>query len=593
MEYLTTQDLRLAYSCPTKLYYKKHGYPMTLDLDSYRKSLSDGYLIIQKIAQLLYPEGILCEGVADTSEKLAKAGTLFQASACAHYKFACIDILSRQQQKVDIIHVKNRSFDSKANTELGIHRKLNIFRSKRTGEVNSDWRPVMEDIAWQKLILMELYPDWEIHTYLLMPDRYKTTQIKHCLRQFRIYPDQRVEFLGDVQALRASHFLSLVPVDAEVMAVMPRLKTQAEIYIQQLLAGFPRPVSQLGKHCRDCEFKSGYQECWGELAQVEPHIFDLYQVGRMTLNGKPLVNELVQQGKASMYDVPLGELSDSTYSHRQLIQIEYTQKNREWIAPQLKKILSQFTYPLHFLDFETARVIIPWDAGLRPNEQVAFQWSCHTIDSPNADPVHDDWIDIDTPFPNWNFVQSLWEKLAPTGEPVGTILTWGSHEFSVLKDIQRQITIYGSHHLPISRKLDQLVQKGKFVDMDNLTRSYYFHPLMKYKTSLKWVIAAIWKTNSYLHTHPYFSSYIQIENGEVISPYASLPKQWIDDREVTIMDGSEAMLAYLEIICGAKSDRPEIVSKWVQLLKQYCSLDTLAMVMIWYHWHTQLAIQKS
>jgi hypothetical protein len=307
-------------------------------------------------------------------------------------------------------------------------------------------------------------------------------------------------------------------------------------------------------------------------------------MGRITCDGVPLVNQLVKNGKVSLYDIPLDELTDPTYCQRQLIQIEYTKKNREWVSPQFSKILAGYGYPLLFIDFETARTIVPWDQGLRPNEQVAFQWSCHRITADDPSPQHQDWLDVDTPFPNLGFVEALWETIAPHGDPIGTIFTWGSHEVSVLKDIQRQMALYGYDHLPVARKLERLLHKGRFVDMDALTRSHYFHPLMKQKTSLKWVLSAIWKTNDYLHQHPHFSPFLKIEDGEVLSPYASLPKVTIDQKEVGITDGSGAMLAYLEIICGDSSDRPENKEKWLKLLQQYCQLDTLAMVIVWYHW---------
>jgi hypothetical protein len=58
---------------------------------------------------------------------------------------------------------------------------------------------------------------------------------------------------------------------------------------------------------------------------------------------------------------------------------------------------------------------------------------------------------------------------------------------------------------------------------------------------------------------------------------------------VAIKEGTEAMLAYQEILYGQSRDRPELQAKWAELLKQYCCLDTLAMVVIWTHWHYLLS----
>jgi len=40
-----------------------------------------------------------------------------------------------------------------------------------------------------------------------------------------------------------------------------------------------------------------------------------------------------------------------------------------------------WTYPLHLIDFETAAVAIPFHAGRRPYEQVAFQFSHHVMEA--------------------------------------------------------------------------------------------------------------------------------------------------------------------------------------------------------------------
>jgi hypothetical protein len=52
------------------------------------------------------------------------------------------------------------------------------------------------------------------------------------------------------------------------------------------------------------------------------------------------------------------------------------------------------------------------------------------------------------------------------------------------------------------------------------------------------------------------------------------------------------MLAYQEILHGKHRDRPEVKEKWRELLRQYCCLDTMAMVIIWTHWSYLIASEK-
>jgi len=76
-------------------------------------------------------------------------------------------------------------------------------------------------------------------------------------------------------------------------------------------------------------------------------------------------------------------------------------KNKEFISPEMPKILEGCKYPLHFIDFEASRMAVPYHAGMRPYEQVAFQWSCHTIPTRGANLVHQEWINVDGAYPNF------------------------------------------------------------------------------------------------------------------------------------------------------------------------------------------------
>ncbi len=591
--YLTISDLRLALSCPTKLYYQKAGYQATVDMDPYSRSFSDGSLVLRKIAQLLYPQGVaIADGAVALQYLLCnQCATIFGSCLRANHKQAVVEILQRQDNTIRIIASKARSFDSKQHQQLQRDRGLSLFRNKRTGEVNGDWRSTIEEVAWQKWLLSELLPTpLPIACALLLPDRHKACGIENLLRQFTIHPptldraEAIVDFAGDVQQLREKHCLTLVDISAEVEEVLSPLQAKAQPYLEWVSQELRRPRSPLGKHCRDCEFKEGFKECWGVLAEVQPHIFDLYQMGRLTSRGEPLVNQLIHQGKVSLYDVPLEELTDSNYSDRQLVQIAYTKKNLEWHSPQLAQVLEKFSYPLHFIDFETARLLIPPTAPLRPNEQIAFQWSCHTLYAPNTPPIHSDWLDTSNPFPNVDFAQSLMHHLTAPQHRGGTIFTWGTHEASVLRDIQRQMSLYGYHQPALKHWLEHTSRN--LVDMDALTRQHYFHPLMKHRTSLKWVVSAIWSTNSYLHQIPYLRELYREEQGQILSPYATLPKLQPDPHQpaIAITDGTGAMLNYLEIMYGATRDCPESCQARCQLLHQYCRMDTLAMVIVWLHW---------
>jgi hypothetical protein len=87
----------------------------------------------------------------------------------------------------------------------------------------------------------------------------------------------------------------------------------------------------------------------------------------------------------------------------------------------------------------------------------------------------------------------------------GTPLMWATHENTVLRTILYQMEIFGYTNNSLSDWLigitsDKSVKReGRLVDMNDLTKKYYFHPFMKGRTSIKKVLPAIWNNNPKLH----------------------------------------------------------------------------------------------
>jgi hypothetical protein len=278
----------------------------------------------------------------------------------------------------------------------------------------------------------------------MMPDKTKTTAIDNLHSLFALnqiaeddsgYPRTRFTFTGDVQELRHSHFLTRINVDSEVGELLPEVSAAAEVFIKSLnpLTKLPAPISFA---CKDCEYrvdkseiKNGFRECWGELADPDPHILDLYYGSQVKE-----VQTLIEAGKTSLYDFPESALNKKDGSmgpraQRQLVQMRNSKSRTEWIDPALSDILSSHSYPLHFIDFETSGLAVPYHAGMRPFENVAFQWSCHKIAEPGAEPTHAEWINLEDAYPNFAFAESLMNHLGRSG----TVYMWATHENSILK----------------------------------------------------------------------------------------------------------------------------------------------------------------
>ncbi|AFY74683.1 protein of unknown function(DUF2779) [Synechococcus sp. PCC 7502] len=621
--YLSKSDFRIAKSCPTKLYYKKLGYPQNQE-ENYGFSFSA--LIITKIAQLLYKNGIeisvntededgVISGINETNIKLQEKNiTLFKPLIYHQNKLARLDILAKRDHKFDLIYIKPRAIDIKYKP---------LLRNKKDGKINSIWKGYLEDITFQVYILSELLASlndqnnqFEINTYLCLPIKDKLCL--SCLgSNFSIFSDYesknksdyKIEYLGNIEELKKDHILQFINVNREIEELKEKVIRNTNNYLESIVNGFHKIPTPINKNCKNCEFRldqltnssnadtrNGFNECWNHSHPQNDHILDLYQVAKIGEYNNPLINTLIAEGKSSLYDIPIETLDHHSFKTRQIIQIKHTKKNQEWISEQLAETINTWNYPLHFIDFETCRLDIAYDQTIRPNEQLAFQWSCHTISTPTSECINTSFIDISGEFPNFKFAEALMEHIGNCG----TVLIWGTHEKSVLKDIYAQVSHYQYDNQRLSLWLESLIFDSelpldpalnlKLIDMNNLTLKYYFHPLMKGRTSLKSVLPAIWKTNSYLHQMPWLSHYLQRDqSGKILNPYETLPELEIDQKYQVIKDGSGAMLAYQQILYSPFKHDPAIRAKWEILLKQYCCLDTLAMVIIWTHWQYLIA----
>ena len=614
---LSKSDFKLASSCNRKLIYKKLSYETLNDENDYMKMLAEGGHIVSKYAQLTYPDGIeiksdTIKNALEETKRLIDQNqniTLFEATVLSNEKIIRIDILEKKGGVLNLIEVKSKSHDSE-DDNYNAKRKL---------------REHIEDVAFQTLVLREAYPNYEIHSFLLLPDKSKRTITEGLAGWFKVdkmidekfeieelpaqsivnFKKPLVKFMFEddpdrdeyVDNLQKDSLLILLPVDEEVEEIMNEIQQRSDILIDILNNGIKPEHYSINKNCKDCEFnlgvekeKNGFRECWQELADIEPNIFDLYSGGAIGhYKSGWYFDELICQGKVSIWDIDTNRFRNrkgefGSRGRRQLIQYQNTKSNSEWISDELSAILNGFKYPLHFIDFETYKGAIPHHKGMRPYELVAFQWSCHTVNSPESEPVHSEWLNLDNVFPNFLFAEALMNEIGTTGTP----LMWTSFENTILRDILEQMDIYEYSNDNLKEWLVNITtdkdREGRFVDMNKITLDCYFHPDMKGKTSIKSVLPAIWKNNPYLHSVPWFKRYAPDTEGN-LNPYDTLkPIQGSQESNEVIKLGTDAMRAYHELMFGPFSDNIQRREEIKNLLLQYCELDTMAMVIIWKYW---------
>jgi len=616
---LSKSDFILASSCPKKLVYKKAGYPTANDTNEYLQMLAKGGYIVGLYAQLMFPDGIEVQGgspertAAETKRLLAENENivLFEASFNSGDKIVRTDILEKKGNELHIIEVKSVSHDSEEDSSSQ-RKKLQEY---------------VLDLGYQTFVVKEAFPDYSIRSSLFIPDKSKRTSIEGLGGWFHIYegkgvkdeieelsaqqkprftkPDVRFAYEdhpereSKLALMREDCLLSLKSCDEEINNILPGVKSSAEKYLDILRNGIQPTDYAINKGCKECEFRTGpdvfpngFKECWGALADPDPHIFDLYYGGAIGHHTKGFyLDDLIRQGQTSFQSIDTnrflnakGELGSR--GERQMLQYQQTLARTEYLNPHLCDELNALRYPLHFIDFETYMSALPHHEGMRPYEKITFQWSCHTIPAPGADLIHREYLNDGFAYPNFTFAERLMDCIETSGTP----LMWSSFENTTLRQVLEQMDDFGYRNDKLQDWLLQITKDttenrpGRFVDMNELCLKYYFHPEMKGKTSIKKVLPAVWNNSPWLHDDPWFSEYSPLE-GTSLNPYDRLVDFALDlESDEVVNDGTGAMMAYHDMMYGPSSTDPVKRKQIRQSLLNYCKLDTMAMVMIWKYW---------
>ncbi|MGH7592317.1 MAG: DUF2779 domain-containing protein [Gemmatimonadales bacterium] len=602
MRTLSKSDFEVARTCITKLYYREQHYPETAADNPYLALLAEGGYMVEQLARLMFPDGVELDYGRDpvpdwetTRRHLDQDRvTLFEATLLSGVKQARVDILVKRGNHFDLIEVKSKSMTGD-DLEAGLRGP---FRGKRKPfAVRAPWRPYLEDVGYQTQLLRELFPDADIVPHLLLIDKAKTTSTEGLPGMFAIRRDVMVNgrkkdldvrFTGDLTAVTPGEFLTIQDVSSEVDELMPEIMAETRRFATLYSGDAVRRVQEpLAWKCRTCEFKvpegtapDGFAECWGELASPSPPLFDLYQFGNVRINGSLLGNQLIATGKTSLDAVPR-ELLTTAWARRQLKQIEHTRTGAIWLDDCVHRELDELAWPLHFVDFETSLLAVPYHRGMRPYESVAFQWSCHTIRSDGAVPVHTEWLNLESTWPNAEFARTLRAAVGDSGR----ILTWSRYEGTVLTAIRDQLRRYDAGDPALIAWIDGVLGSeavpARLFDLNDLCVRGFFHPDMRGRTSIKVVLDAVWQDNAMRAHYTEWTS--RPARGD-IGPYAGLPPVTVAGTSLNVQDGTDAMLAYTALLYGAEKDDPVIRRAWADLLLRYCQLDTLAMVLIWDYW---------
>ena len=671
---LTKSRFKLAAECPTKLFYtgKPHLYRNLKQEDSFLAMLADGGYQVGELAKCFYPAGIeisslnSAEAEAQTQALLKQDQVvLFEPAIRFNDYLVRVDILVKDGNHFQLIEVKAKSYNSSAPEIVGAR-----------GDLLSDMRPYIEDVAFQAFVLRSLLPQATVKCFLMMPDKSVRAPVSGLNQLFKIErANGRSKVRASaqaqqlVQAAGVKDLLALVPVDEYVHRVMQDgvkslgVKEPLPDLAARWAAAYkadqkiePRPGSQCGK----CEFKtrpgdtlqSGFYECWGQKYGLSPSQIDEGTVLDIYYLNASVKDRLIRDGRVRLRPEVVGtdaiKVKDEgphlSLSERQWMQVNGIPAAENlggiWLADGvMREAMRTWQYPYHFIDFETSTVAIPFHAGMRPYEAVAFQFSHHVMQADGSVAHVGEFLLTDpVVFPNFEFARALKAELEGDG---GTVFMWSPHENTILNKIVDQLTVvveggsYGVGSAPADAAeliefLSSLVQGGSraMVDLCALSKKAYFAEGIKGSSSIKKVLPSLMKRSALLKA--LYSGKVYGASGGVqgsgvgavtgalpasmvsknfkdfawwvpeasnpsvpIEPYELLRRYGADllgeevragedPDELAITEGGAAATAYARLQFEHVDAATRL--KIREALLRYCELDTLAMVMIVQGW---------
>ena len=476
---LSKTDYNRYLQCPKLLWLSKNRKDLLPPVDEPLQAMFDQGYEIEEYAHKLFPDNPAtvkdwyARGQAETRKYMEEGHKIiFQANA----------LTSDLYCKGDILHFNDDT------------KKWDLYEVKSTTQVKEEHIP---DFTFQKIAFEKSGTPID-RTFLVHIN-------KDYVRNGEIDPKELLtieDLTEQVENIRQITE-STIPKALEV------LKLAQEVQIQ------------IGKQCDnpyECPFKA---YCWQGLP--EQNIFDLTRITEKQLTA------LQNAGIEKIADIPDDfELNEKQQNQVMAVKSGEDLINKEAIANELNNL----QYPLYFLDYETYASAIPLFDGLKPYQQMPFQYSLHVIRSKGQEPEHYEYLHTDKDIPVEKLLSSLKQNIGDTG----SVIVWHkSFEMGRNKEMAQMYPEYDSFLKSVNDRVFDL--------KEIFSNQYYVSPGFKGSASIKKVLPVMVPELSYAD---------------------------LED----VHEGGIASLYWFKHIYSDSPERERIARS----LLEYCKLDTLAMV---------------
>lgn len=297
--------------------------------------------------------------------------------------------------------------------------------------------------------------------------------------------------------------------------------------IQGVVESVTEPETDIDEYCikpYECPCKA---YCWRHIPEYS--IFNLSGMWKSKQFGH------YKNGIITYEDLLANKIKLNN-SHQ--IQIDSHLNGSEVIVKdEIKSFLGMLSMPLYFLDFETFQQPVPLYCRLKPYEQIPFQYSLHYFDADGTTLLHKEFLGKEGIDPR----RELAEKLVQDIPADACVVAYNmKFEKMIIKQLAERFCDLQAHLMKIHDNMKDI--------MIPFEKKHYYRREMKGSYSIKYVLPALYADNQDLKYEG-----LRIKNGE------------------------EAMVAFANLHLKDAEEIEQIRKD----LREYCKLDTLAMVKVW------------
>ncbi|HEV7346881.1 DUF2779 domain-containing protein [Telluribacter sp.] len=596
---LTKSLFKTGLQCPTALaYVDTSEYFNQSNDDPFLQALANGGFQVGALAKYLFcdepekefftVETINKQLALDlTRSRRAHKHQLLAEAAFQHENLLVrTDITVEEEDVIHLYEVKSKGWDR----ETEFLKEIKRGPQKGQNKLNPDWRDELYDIAFQKYVC-ERDTGKRVKAYTILVNKDEVCTVNGLNQLFRVKEeDGRLKITSRTNLTRSElgHLpLKIINVDEvcdwiysnPVEVDVEGVETFEQL-IDKLCNAYTskeriKPV--LGSKCKACTYKnpdfpqqrpaSGFHECWKEVAGLTNNDFDqdlVLSLWAGKTGAKNIVKEALDRKHIFLKDVPEDVYAPNKYEAPGVTTLDSTQRRTIQIHKAARKdfvpyldlegltdLFDQLPAPFHFIDFETTMTALPFHAGRKPYEAVAFQYSYHVMEADGSIRHENEFLHFDAGvFPNYEFLRSLQKDLF---NKTGTIFRYHSHENTYLNHIYRQLMLETVDTVPDKFELmafiEQITEPGRNIpkskkwtpinpmqDLYDLVLKHFYSLYAKGSNSIKDILPSVINSSDYIrkkYSKPIygteqipsrnFRSHCWIDETMGNNPYKTLP----------------------------------------------------------------------